>query len=645
MKREAISLFTLAALGLPFGLAGNAYGDSPSAAQALAYKPIQGDVEYERPEQDDVKKCSIRAEKIDGETAWVVRGPENQLLRKFSDTNGDNVVDRWSYYQGELEVYRDIDANFNGKADQYRWFHTGGTRWGVDKNEDGEIDTWRTISAEEVAQELVAAVKESDADRFRALLLTSDEIKDLKLGDEQAKEIGQRVIDAVDEFKKLVADQKAVSKETKFLSFGGAHPGLVPAGLNGAGRDLMVYENAAALIDVKGESRQINIGTLIRVDDTWKIFSAPRLEQENNVTEGGYFFRTTVRRGGDHVAAAASGPSEEVQKMMAELEKLDQQIATATPEQQASLNEKRCDLLEGLASSAKSQIDREQWVRQMADTVSAAAQSGTFDNGVKRLQSLEGRLGKSKDAEDLVAYVKFRRMSAEYALKLQSPKADFAKIQDEWLEQLEDFVKAHPKSPDSADAMLQLAVAHEFAGDEDDAKKWYGRIVDEFSSSPAAAKAAGAKRRLASVGNVISLRGETVFGQKIDLAQFRGRTVLIQYWATWCEPCLSDMDELKELQSKYAKSFAVLGVNLDSDAADAKKFAADERLPWHNLHESGGLESRLANELGILTLPTMILIDEKGRVLNRNIQVGELSAELRKMNLAEKKSPSRRRTR
>ena len=75
-----------------------------------------------------------------------------------ADTNGDNLVDQWSYFRDGIEVYRDIDANFNGKADQYRWLGTAGTRWGLDKNEDGKIDTWKNISAEEVTAELVAAM-------------------------------------------------------------------------------------------------------------------------------------------------------------------------------------------------------------------------------------------------------------------------------------------------------------------------------------------------------------------------------------------------------------------------------------------------------------------------------------------------------
>ena len=410
MKREPVSILTSLVLGLPLAaISLPAHGENPSANQALAYKPIQQGVEYERPDKDEAEKCTIKAEKIDGETAWVVRGPEGQLLRKFSDSNNDNVVDRWSYYQGELEVYRDIDDNFNGKADQYRWYHTGGSRWGVDKNEDGKIEAWRHISAEEIAQELVEAIKSRSPERFEALLLTDAEAKSLGLGAEQLKEITALAAAAPTKFKELVAGQKSITTTTKFLSFGGARPGLVPAGVNDAAKDLMVYENAAALVDVDGVSRQINIGTLIQVGNTWRIFDAPELSQDANVAEGGYFFRTTPQRNLEHSQTTATGPSEAVQEMMAQLEQLDQKITAATPEQQAKLNETRCDLLEGLASKAKQGQEQEQWVRQMADTVSAAAQSGTFPNGVKRLLSLESRLGKEKASTDLMAYVVFRR--------------------------------------------------------------------------------------------------------------------------------------------------------------------------------------------------------------------------------------------
>ena len=104
---------------------------APGVDEALKYTPVQDGVEYDIPTSDEAKECKISAEKIGGATGWVVRGAGGAILREFVDSNSDNIVDTWSYYRGGLEVYRDIDANFNRKADQYRWFHTGGSRWGA----------------------------------------------------------------------------------------------------------------------------------------------------------------------------------------------------------------------------------------------------------------------------------------------------------------------------------------------------------------------------------------------------------------------------------------------------------------------------------------------------------------------------------
>ena len=152
--------------------------EAPSAAQALALTPIQQHVEYAMPTKEEAAQCTNSAEKVANVTAWVVRNRQNEILRRFADTNGDNVVDQWCYYLGGLEAYRDIDANFNGKADQYRWFHTGGSRWGVDKNEDGRIDAWRVISAHEVGEQVIIALKTNDAARFALLLASPAELNE-----------------------------------------------------------------------------------------------------------------------------------------------------------------------------------------------------------------------------------------------------------------------------------------------------------------------------------------------------------------------------------------------------------------------------------------------------------------------------------
>jgi hypothetical protein len=208
-------------------------GQTPTAADALKLKPIQRDADYDLPAEKDIAKCTIKAEKINAQTGWIVRDPNGQVLREFVDTNKDNVVDRWSYFKDGVEAYRDIDENFNGKADNHRWLNIAGTRWGLDKDEDGRIDGWKMISPEEVSAELVMALRDRDDQRFARLLMTTRELGSLGLGADKAKEIGDRLEKAVSQFRIMMGRQKAVPAKTSWVHFAANTPALVPAGTEG----------------------------------------------------------------------------------------------------------------------------------------------------------------------------------------------------------------------------------------------------------------------------------------------------------------------------------------------------------------------------------------------------------------------------
>jgi len=198
---------------------------------------------------------------------------------------------------------------------------------------------------------------------------------------------------------------------------------------------------------------------------------------------------------------------------------------------------------------------------------------------------------------------------------------------------MKKFVSDYPNSPDAAEAMLQLAMTEEFAGTEaGGAERWYNRIVKDFATAPQAKKASGALTRLGSVGKPIVITGRSPSGEQIDLKQYRGKVVLVQYWATWCEPCKTDMAMLKEMFAKYGRlGFSVIGVSLDGRLQDLKAYLTESPLPWQQIFEEGGLDSRPANEMGIFTVPTMILIDKEGKVVNRDIRVAEIDRQLKKM--------------
>jgi len=585
------------------------------------------------PAADDAKLCKVLPHKASGAVGWVVEDGRGATLRRFLDSNGDGKVDQWCYFKDGLEVYRDIDSDFDGKVDQCRWYSTAGIRWGVDREQDGTIDTWKMISPEEVTQEVVAALAKKDSDRFARVLLTQEELQSLGLGEAKATELATRVSAAGAKFKTLIGQPKGVTAETKWLQFSGSRPGIVPAGTEGSTKDLEVYEGVAAIVQSGSDHKQLLIGTLVRIGGAWRVIDAPQpgTESQTDMSAMGFFFRTPTP--GRTQVAGAGAPSEKTQAMLSELEKLDHAVNRATSaEDQASLNSKRADLLERLAAESGKPEDRSAWLRQLADTVSAAVQSGGYPEGVKRLETLTQRLANGEEDAALAGYVRFRQLSAEYGLAVQAKGADFAKVQSEWLKKLEQYVKDYPKSPDAAEAMLQLAVAQEFAGQEDDAKKWYGKIVSDFPELAVAKKAAGAKTRLESVGKVIDLQGKSPSGEIVELAKHRGKAVLIQYWATWCEPCKADMVVIRDLLEKSGNSgFSVIGVNLDSNAQAVSSFLTENKLPWPQIYEEGGLDSRPAVEMGILTLPTMILVDRDGKVVNRNISASELGSELKRL--------------
>ena len=172
------------------------------------------------------------------------------------------------------------------------------------------------------------------------------------------------------------------------------------------------------------------------------------------------------------------------------------------------------------------------------------------------------------------------------------------------------------------------------SGKAHDATKLYQQLKDDFPTSRPAEKATGALRRLGSLGRPIALRGTDMQGGAVDLAspQYRGKVVLIQYWATLGERWKDDMVLLKDIYSKRGgRDFEIIGVCLDDDPGAAKQYLAQNKFPWKQIYEKGGLDGRLANEMGVITLPLMILVDQKGNVANQNVHTAELESELAKL--------------
>lgn len=596
---------------------------APTAADALALKPRQKGVDVASPTADETAQATIKQEKEGGVSALVVRGPSKEVLRAFADTDGNRVVDRWSYYKDGIEVYREIDSNGDTKADQYRWLGPAGSRWGADTNGDGVIDAWKVLSAEEAAAEVVAALRDRDAAAFLRLLPTNEELAASGLAGERLAEVVARVAAAPAAFAKVAAAQKELGGDAKWSSMLVPQaPGTMPAGQDGATKDVVAYDNVVALVESEGGNGQVFVGSLLRCGDAWRPVDAPQLAGgAGEVGESYAFFAPRMAAGGP----APGDVSDAVKPFLAKLREIEGKMPSADPEARTSLAAEYVGVLEQTAAAAPD-ADKAFWTNQLVETLAAYVQEGLFPDGIAKLEKLAEAV---KGDEAMSAFVAFRLVQARYAAGMERPDADNEKLQKQWFEELQAFADAYPKAPEAAEAILQLAFRDEFEGRDKEAIERYRGIAATFPDTPQARKSAGAVRRLESVGQPFALAAPAVDGKQVSIDAFKGVPVLVHYWSTDCEPCKVDLATIRELQTKYGpKKFAVVGVALDGDKAKLVKFLQTKPLPWPQLHEPGGLDSRLAEEFGVLALPTMVLVGVDGAVVDRNVSITDLEKKL-----------------
>ena len=597
----------------------------PNLRKAMSLHPVQKSVDYEIPERTILTQCKIETYNMNNQAGWIVRHPAGYLLRRFVDTNADKIVDQWSYYRDGLEIYRDLDTNFNNRADQYRWFNQGGTRWGIDSNEDGTIDRWHMLSAEEATSEAVSALAEGDFARLNMVLLSESDLKQLQL-DERIHDFHRLRNSIRQQFQKIVQSDQ-VSRHLQWVRFDGSVPALVPATTTGSDKELLVYQNVFTLTETKEQTRLFYVGEMVRVGYTWKLMTVPYPQTGQPISLNNWLIQSPLANTELNSSTTNNYPPG-LQKLLTQLQDLDESstITSAPGQYHAS----RSNILEKIVTTVPKN-ERSQWILQLADELVTGIQSSQYPEGLKRLENLQVQLQKANAPKSLLAMVAYRHMSAVYLAQLQAPNAAYEQIQSNWVNRLKGFINQNPQAKDTPDAILQLSITYEFADNEPMARQWYQKLSKQFSGSPQALKAKGALRRLNLVGQNFDFKGKGLRAASINAEDYRGQVLLVSFWATWCEPCKTNMKTLQELyQAYHNKGFEILGVNLDSQTSKVNRYVRKSQIGWPQIHEPGGLESRPANELGIITVPSMILVDEKGRVISRDIQLAELETELRR---------------
>jgi thiol-disulfide isomerase/thioredoxin len=196
---------------------------------------------------------------------------------------------------------------------------------------------------------------------------------------------------------------------------------------------------------------------------------------------------------------------------------------------------------------------------------------------------------------------------------------------------IEEFMTAVPKDERGPSLLYQ---ATESLPDlsVDQKKAIFDRIRKDFPNSRAAAEIKVASRKLDGIGKPFELTfNEAIGGKSITMADLKGKVVVVDFWATWCGPCVSEMPKMKTLYAEYKpKGVEFIGVSLDSPEAEGglkqlKEFVAENGITWPQYYQGNGWESEFSVSWGINSIPAVFVVDQKGNLFSTDAR-GKLEA-------------------
>ena len=179
-----------------------------------------------------------------------------------------------------------------------------------------------------------------------------------------------------------------------------------------------------------------------------------------------------------------------------------------------------------------------------------------------------------------------------------------------------DFAAKDPKNEAGADYFLAAA---DLMKDSKAKDELYRKIILEYPNSSSAILVGGRLRKVSQIGMPFSLGFFDVKTNKwVRMQDFRGKVVIIDFWATWCAPCVAEIPHLQKLYDTYKdQGVAIIGVSLDGPREETsleavKEFITKKQIDWPQYYQGDGFDSAFSRSWGIDSIPSIFIIDQSG---------------------------------
>ncbi len=146
----------------------------------------------------------------------------------------------------------------------------------------------------------------------------------------------------------------------------------------------------------------------------------------------------------------------------------------------------------------------------------------------------------------------------------------------------------------------------------------------------------GGELYLPGVGDEMKIAFTDLEGKEVDLAKMTDKVVLVDFWATWCGPCIAEMPNVVAAYEKYKEQgFEVIGISLDEEKAAVESFVKEHKMAWPQYFDGKGWQNELAQHFGIQGIPATFLVGKGGKIVASNLRGPALGEAVEKALAAE----------